>query len=63
MAWEWNWPRLITPWKDGGWKSFVMLDVYMMQRDHSPGFYVFFGMLGFAILDFGYYNAYHKDEQ
>lgn len=60
MAWEWNWPRFhggstLTLWYFSGWVNW--------GGDHAPGFGVSLCILNITLLDFGYYNSYHADEQ
>jgi hypothetical protein len=63
MCWEWNWPHRVSG--ERRWYDWIDLDVRLMSagEDHGPGFYVVFQIGGLALLDFGYYNSHHADEQ
>lgn len=62
MAWEWNWP---TFWK---WTKAYQIQLlsfdwnFAVNGDHSPGVWVSLVILNLKLLDFGYYNIYHEED-
>jgi hypothetical protein len=61
MVWEWNWP---TYWGIRDSLNFFWVTFNaQFSGNHSPGFHFELGILNLVLLDFGYYNMYHEDDE
>jgi hypothetical protein len=60
LYWEWNWPhRLIGNWNTV-WFEFGIRTTN--NGDHSPGAHCTFIIFNWCLLDFGYYNMFHEND-
>lgn len=61
MVWEWNWPRV---WSFRRGMQLIGFNCGITWRgDHSPGFHFELMLFNIMLIEFGFYNALHEDEQ
>jgi hypothetical protein len=60
MAFEWNWPSFGYMMDGIQWFEFRVES--KLDGDHSPGHHVFLCICNVKLLDFGYYNTNHEED-